>query len=292
MLSECLSILAASTFAAGIVLIRVSLEKVSYISATVFISFFGFLFFTIINFFRLLEYPQVYWNPYGFSLFFIAGIFSPALVRLIYYKGIDCLGVSINASVFAIWPLFASVFSIIVFSKLASLGTYIGGILIIIGVIFLNISLKEEKITRKNTYKDLLLPLLAAIFTASAVILRKMGLNVLPDPLAGVWIGYLAATLVSSILLKISQSARNSLKELKAFKSLFPAGICLALGWIIFFYALQFGDPATVSALINSEALFIILYSKLFLRGLEVVTHRIFFSALIIVIGASVIFIL
>ncbi len=292
MLGEILSVLAASIFAGGIVLVRYGLEKVDYISATVIISFFGFTFFTIINLIKIIVYPQFYWNFYGIFFFFIAGVFSPALVRLLYYKGIEHLGTSINASAFASWPLFASVLSIIVFSKFASIGTYIGGVIIVIGVILLNMSLKEERIARDLTYNDLIFPFLASILTGSAVVLRKMGLNALSDPFLGVWIGYLAATLVSLILTKISQSAREVIRERRAFKTLLPAGLCLALGWITFFYALQYGDPATVSALTNSEALFIILYSKLFLKGLETVTFNIFISALIIVTGASIIFVM
>ncbi|MEM4523444.1 MAG: EamA family transporter, partial [Nitrososphaeria archaeon] len=196
--------------------------------------------------------------------FFFAGVFSPGLVRYTYYRGIFYLGAALNASIFAMWPLFAFVLSILLLRETSTIGTYLGGIVIVVGIILLYLSMNKEDIGRANP-KYTLSSFLAAIFAAIATVLRKEGLNIQPDPILGVWIGYLAATLTSFAI-----TPKDLYKLIfKIPKKLFLAGFCLCFAWLTFFYALKFGDASTVSALMNLEAIFIVFFSKIFLRAYE-----------------------
>lgn len=122
-------------------------------------------------------------SPEGVLFFAIAGILAPGIARLLYFKGMEVVGVSINTPIFSTHPIFSSIFAVLLLGEAPALGNWIGIICISVGVVCLERSSSEPKAGTERIFKKgLVFPLLAALIAAFAFILRKHGLNIYNEP--------------------------------------------------------------------------------------------------------------
>ena len=93
-------------------------------------------------------------------------------------------------------------------------------------------------------------------------------------------------TILYSISFKMigNQQVFSSLRE--NIKLLWKVGVGISVGWILSFYALSLGSISLITPLLQTDTLFIILLSYVFLKDLEKISYKLAFSALIIVLGA------
>jgi uncharacterized membrane protein len=137
--------------------------------------------------------------------------------------------------------------------------------------------------------RDLLLPLSSAFFYAASGIVRKAGLNMLPEPMLGAVVG--AATSLVAYPLILRLIGRTG--ELRFTKSsllwLIGGGLATTLAWVGMFTATQLGTISVVSAIIGANPLFGLILSALMLRDVEKITKQVAVGCLLIVVAMIVI---
>ena len=286
MLGIILAIFSPLCVAIAIIFIRKGLAESNYFSAILTVTIIGFIIFGVIT---LLIVPLNSFNNFKGILFFIlAGIVAMALTRLFYYKGMEILGASWNASLFAAWPLFGSFAAVIILSEVWSLGILAGCVLTVCGVIILERSITNEKSNFGFVKSGFIFPIAAAILSGFGVVFMKLGLNTLDEPVIGATVGYTASLCLYLLLMAVSKNLRKIKIGKKEFRLFLNGGIFIAISWILTFYAFKIGDVVLISPILNIEALFIILLSYFFLNK-EAITRRLVIGAAAIVIGVSII---
>ena len=226
-------------------------------------------------------------NFQGVLLFALAGALAPGVGRLLYYKGLQTIGASVNASIFAINPMFSSMFAFLLLGEVLSPENWIGIVCIVAGVVFVERSLSEPKAGSKRIFKKgLVFPLIATLTIALSVVFRKHGLNIYNEPLLGVAIGYSLSFLLYLLLLISSRTTGGSRFSGKDFRLFWKAGVCLSLGWVLSFYALSYDRVSIVAPLVETVPLFVLFFAYLYLKEIEHVSFKLITSTLLIVIGA------
>jgi DME family drug/metabolite transporter len=227
-----------------------------------------------------------YLKSKAFLLFILAGIFAPALVRWLYFISLDRLGPSVSSSLLSTAPAFTAILAIIFLKEKLTVSISLGILLIITGIIILEKSINTDTNFRVQRKKDLIFPLLAAIFLGLALVFRKMGLNILDAPLFGVTVGFLTSLVFYSILFSISKSMRNSVSmNRNDLMFLCAAGVSLTTGWLTLFYALSLGDAIIVAPLASLQPVMVVGLSYLFLKDIEKITPKTIVGIIMVLVG-------
>jgi uncharacterized membrane protein len=190
----------------------------------------------------------------AFLLFILAGIFSPALVRWLYFISLDRIGPSMSSSILSTGPAFTAVMATVFLKEKPTLTIALGIILIIGGIITFEKDIQTDgKLTVRNK-RDLIFALLAAVLVGLAIVIRKMGLNILDEPLFGVTVGF-TTSLVFYALLCLAFKRMRAAISLNRENTLYlcGAGVFLTAGWLTLFYALSHGDAIIVAPLASSR---------------------------------------
>jgi drug/metabolite transporter (DMT)-like permease len=262
------AILASVFFGIAIILVRRVLEKISYLSAVIFVTIVGNIIFWPIV---LLIVPLDSLNPIGIMYFIFAGVLHPGLGRILYYKGIETLGAPLNTSLIAIYPLFTTVFAIGLLDERPTVGILMGICCIIVGIFLIekNTSLFNPN-SERRIGKKLLYPIIAAIFIGVANVLRKLGLLEYNQVPMGVAVGSLVSLGVYSLLIFSSKTTRDSISFKKEASILaVGAGLALSGAWFFNFYALSLEEAIAVSSLRSSTPLLVLILSHFFLKKFE-----------------------
>jgi drug/metabolite transporter (DMT)-like permease len=284
MMGIVLALLASFAYSLSAILIRMKLDESDYLSATVIVIVTG----------NLVLWPPALiftnlktMNLQSFLLFIIAGILAPGITRILYNKGIETLGVALNASIFATYPIYSTILAVLLLDEILIPQNWIGLIFIVVGVIIIERDLDKYEVRVKVSRRSLFFPLFATLTIASSQILRKYGLSISNEPLLGVAVGYSSALLLYLPILVFSNNFQCFFR--KGFKLFWKAGVCLALGWLLSFYALSFERVSIVIPLIQMEPLFVLLLTYLYLKKLECITLRTVISTFLIFIGAMLV---
>jgi drug/metabolite transporter (DMT)-like permease len=281
MIGVVLALLAAFVYSLSVVLVRRKLDESNYFSATMMVTVIGNI---ILWPLALLFANLKTVNLRGILFFIIAGMLAPGITRLLYNKGMDALGVSINASIFATYPVYSSVLAVLLLGEIIAPENWIGVICIVAGVMFIERSLGKPKTEMKKiSKKGLIFPLLATLTIASSQLVRKYGLNIYNEPLLGVAIGYSSSFLL--YLLLLTSKMQYSMPLWKDLRLFWKPGVFLSLGWILSFYALSYERVSIVTPLLQTEPLFVLLLAYLHLKGLEHISLKVVTGTILIVIG-------
>jgi drug/metabolite transporter (DMT)-like permease len=278
-------------FAISVVLIRKSFEKMTSFSVLLTVTLVQNLVFWPLVF-LFVPADSVSANPLGIFFFILAGAFHPTLSRLGYYKGIERLGASLNTSLIAIYPFFATIFAIYLLNEQPTIGILGGMCCLVFGGILLEGTMRNSKKETKNraNTKNILYPLIAAVFIGLGNVLRKLALNEYEQILVGVAVGSLVALTAYGLMILSSSRLRKTVKlDRDSFKFVGLAGVILCGAWVFNFYALSIEEVTVVSSLRSSTPLFVLLLSYFFLKKLERLSLRLLIGTLFISIGALII---
>jgi len=287
MIGIVLTLLAALAYSLSAVLIRKRLDESNFFSVALVITVVGNISLWPL---ALLFTDLGTVNFEGASFFVIAGILSPGVTRLLYYKGMETVGVSVNASVLATYPMYSSIFAVLLLGEALAPENWIGIICIVIGVVFIERSLSTPKTgPKRNIKRGLVFPLLASLTVASSQIAKKQGMNIYNEPLLGVAIGYSSAFLVNLLLSIFSNTRRDNLFSGKDFRLFWKASACISLGWLLSFYALSHERVSVVTPLMQTQPLFILFFAYLYLKELDHISFRLIISTLLVVMGVMLV---
>jgi DME family drug/metabolite transporter len=289
MLAAILALSSSFLISVTTILMKKLIVRTNPASAMIVVTILGSAIFLLISFYTI---PFSYLKSEALIYFVIAGLFSPALVRWLYFISLDRIGPSVSSSVFATGPAFTAIIAIVLLNEKITLQIAIGIITIIGGIVLFERDMNKgnDAGSGSGNSKDLIFPLLSALFFSFAVVTRKMGLNILDSPIFGVTVGFVTSMVAYSIVCLGSKKLRSSISIKKQdLPILAGAGVFLTAAWLTLFYALSYGDAVIVTPLANLHPLFVLVLSYFFLGKVEKITKGIFAGACVVVAGALLI---
>ncbi|MCK5670019.1 DMT family transporter [Candidatus Bathyarchaeota archaeon] len=217
----------------------------------------------------------------GLFWFAIAGICASFIGRLITLKSYKEIGVSTSSAIVGTSPLVVAILAVLFLGEPLVLPV-IGGALLVVGGIVL-INMRGCKLSLK--LDTIYLPLGGSVLFAISNILRKLGTNLLPDPVLGAqfstlaglvaFVAYLAAT---NGFVKINVNRGNA-------PWLVGSGVVNAVAWIALTMAISLGRVSVMTAIVYSYPLFSVILARVFLRDTENLTRYTVAGSLLIVLG-------
>ncbi|MDE0356048.1 MAG: EamA family transporter [Deltaproteobacteria bacterium] len=219
--------------------------------------------------------------------FIISGLIQPAIVRFMHYTGIVRLGASRAGPVRSVTPLFAIALAFTFLGERPATEVYLGSLLSVVGVWFTS-SRREGESEWKAIH--LAYPLGAAFLTAISQNFRKTGLLIMPNPFVATAVTITTSLVVFSLSLVAAGQLRTTFQgNRKCLPFYGAAAVVSATAQLLGYIALSEGDVSVVVPLINTNPLFIVLFSALFLRDLETINTRVAAGAVLIVTGIALI---
>jgi drug/metabolite transporter (DMT)-like permease len=218
----------------------------------------------------------------GVGYFIAGGVFAPAIGQTLGYIGMERLGVARSSPIVNTSPIFSSILAVIFLGEVWVFQNIVGTCLVIAGVIVLSSRTSADGHWR---LKDVVYPITAALAFAISSNLRKAGLTHVPHPLLGA-----AVTLGTafSVLLMIVQ-LRGGWKALewnpRGGRWMLAGALVNTCALLSFFAALNIGQVVRVEPLVACNPLLSILWTGIFLRGIERLTGRVIGGALVTVAG-------
>jgi len=282
MIGPTLALFAAATVSLSVVLVRKHSTESNAFNISLIISLTGMVGLWPLAI-LLTDFGTI--NLEGLLLFAVSGVLSPGLVRLFYYSGLKKLGASVNASFFAINPLYSSFLAVLLLNEILSFENWIGIMLVIFGGIFIGTNSIQTTMGDKPSRKNWALPVVGGFALALSSILRKYGLNLYNAPVLGVAIAYTFSLLSYSLILILTKSTRKELSLKSDLRFFWKAGVGQALSWILIFYALSYEQVSIVTPLLAIEPLFVTFFAYLYLRKLEYISPKLAVSIVLTVLG-------
>ncbi|MEM2921833.1 MAG: EamA family transporter [Candidatus Bathyarchaeia archaeon] len=281
MLAESLSLFTALCYGLSSVLIRKGVRNSNAFTGTFIAALVQVL--VMSGLLALFPPKGIIWT--GIAFFVASGILASALGRLCNYSSIELLGVPMTASIIGSSPLFSIVFAMLLLGEEVTIGIVFGTVLVVAGVALTScISRRSLRLSRAFAF-----PILAAAFYGASSSFRKLGLQVLPEPILGTLVGALSTLAFLCGYLALGKNRCRIDKQRSCIGYFLGSGIIVSLGWLSMFAALLFGKVSVVSALIGTNPLFSLLLSLLFLRGSDTVNRRVAMGCVAVVVGATII---
>ena len=282
-----LALLSAMSFGLSQILVRRNLEKSSAIYISITVTLIG----NIILWPLALTYTDMSTlNPEGLLLFVFAGLLAPAIARLYYFKGMESVGISVNATIFSVYPLYTSIVAVLLLGEMLTAENWIGLACIIIGVIFVGKNIDNCNSNTKKALKSaLIFSVLGSLALSFSQIVRKEGLNVYNQPLLGVAVSYTTTLIFYVLFLAFSKNYKTRAFSLNDIRMFWKPGIGIAIGWMLSFLALSQELVSIVVPVLQTELLFILLFTCVFLRKIEEISFKLAASALLIIVGVMLI---
>lgn len=218
--------------------------------------------------------------------FLASGCLQPIFARGLFYEGLTRIGVSRAGPLRGAEPLFATAIAVALLHERPSLAVYAGTVLIVTSVWVISGTAGGES---KWRLLDGAFPLGAALVSAVSQSLRKQGLNILPNPFVASVTVTTTSTVLLSLFLLTTKRIHLVRMERRNFFYFLAAAFIATTAQILNFVALEAGQVSVIIPLLNTTPLFILLFSKLFLGGVERVTPRIVLGGILMVAGVVLI---
>jgi len=223
-------------------------------------------------------------------LYFIGvGLMGPFAGRYLFFVGVNRVGASIASPLSQTKPLYAAIAAVLILGETLTLSIILGTLLMIGGAAVISSEESGGKIEKEWSKKELGFPILAAACFGVAHILRKMGLNITPEPLVGLTVQN-AAALAFFPLLVMAQGSRQSivLRDKRAWLIFSLAGLFFTICQFCLFSALSLGQVIIVTPLTSLSPFFVLLLVGIFLKRQERVTWKLVLGTIFIVGGTLV----
>lgn len=282
MIGIALSVFAAATFGLSVVLVRRSLSDSTVLSAALVVSCIGNVVFWPLA--LMLSHTTTIGSQ-SLLLFSIGGILAPGIARLLYYKGMKSVGVTVTSALFSTSPLYTATLAVILLGETLSSVNWIGIISIVAGVVCVQVISREQQPTKKHFMNSLALPIFAGLLVSCSQVMQKAGLSLSNEPLLGAAVGY-ASSLFFYLPLALLQHAKQAFSPRKDFKLFWKAGLIFAVGWLSAFYAFSHEKVAIAAPLIQIQPLFVTAFAYIYVRQQEKLSMRLVVSVVLVVSGA------
>ncbi len=243
--------------------------------------------------FLLYEPPYTaLFTPVSFASFAAAGISGMFVARLLMFRSIEAIGANLTSPVIASNVIFATVFAVVILDERLTATHFAGIVLIVAGLAVVSWETAASSGARslRETGATLLLPLFAALCIGVEPIFVSLGLAEGSGILPGVLVMASAATVGFVGYLVWRRSLRRISIRSRSTAWYVAGGVSTTAGFLAYFAALEVAPVVLVMPLLQLTPLLVVVLSALFLpRHLERVTWRVGASALVVVVGATVV---
>ncbi|WP_380057924.1 EamA family transporter [Falsihalocynthiibacter sp. SS001] len=228
------------------------------------------------------SWPEANW-PSAIGIFAIAGVFATVLGRIGMYRSTELIG-SVGASMLRRFiPLFAIVFSVLLLGELPVQAQLIGGALILCGVLIF--SARSGQLTSRA---GILFGLGSAVAYALSYTLRKMGLEIVPDPIFATFVGAMAGVVCYGLWICVAPRRAERLRYLLIDRSgwFLCSALLLSFGQTLQLFALLNTSVTSVSLIGALDVMFTSVFAAILLKETHLRSTR-FRVALAFVIGGT-----
>lgn len=116
--------------------------------------------------------------------------------------------------------------------------------------------------------------------------LKKVGLKAYGEPLVGMAATSLASLIPCALLFGVLSKTRSTMRlNLHMFRLFWKAGLCISVGNLLLFYAMQSGNVSDVTPLLQTEPSFILILAHFYLGKTEPFSKKLVFGAVSTVLG-------
>jgi drug/metabolite transporter, DME family len=217
--------------------------------------------------------------------FIAAGALAPGLSAILNFESFRRAGVSITSSLIATSPFFSMILAVIFLRETINILIGFGTLMLVAGVAV--ISWFRPKGHVKPV--DLLFPIFAAVSIGSAAVVSKIGLNISNVPLSGIAIAVTAGVVLQMVFITGMRKWHTISRSIDEMKYFALGGVFIGFALLALFSALASGEVVVVFPLSNTQTLFAIFFSWIFLRKLDHITMHTVLGAVAVVIGAALI---
>jgi len=221
----------------------------------------------------------------GLFWFALSGICASFIGRLITLKSYKEIGVSTSSAIVGTSPLVVTVLAILFLGESLVIPVVLGALLVVSGIVLINMKNGRLSLELGSIY----LPIGGSILFAVSNILRKMGSNLLPDPVLGAQFSTLAGLVAFLAYLGLT----NGLNKIAVTRDIAPllvgSGIVNAFAWIALTLSISLGRVSVMSAIIYSYPLFIVILARFLLKDTEVLTKYTVAGCVLIVLGVVIV---
>jgi uncharacterized membrane protein len=282
-----LALLASLLISGTTIIMKKGIERTNPTSAMLVVTVAGTLVLLVISL-PLVQLTHL--KSKAFLLFILAGIFSPALVRWLYFISLDRIGPSMSSSIVSTGPAFTAIIAVVFLKEKLTVSVSLGILLIIGGIITFERDMGSSGKFAVRHKRDLIFALLSAILVGLAIVIRKMGLNMLDEPIFGVTVGFTTSLVFYGMMCLAFKGLRAAISlNLKNTLYLSGAGVFLTAGWLTLFYALSYGDAIIVAPLASLHPVMVLGWSYLFFKDMEKITFKTVIGITIVLIGVLLI---
>jgi uncharacterized membrane protein len=223
-------------------------------------------------------------TPTAIALFVLAGLIGTVAGRVLRFFAIEAVGASITGAFMNVMPLVSSGLAIVFLGERVTLPVVAGTLVIVAGATLLSTGGRRLGVRPVKLW----LPILSATCFGIVAILRKLGLSGMA-PVPGTAVNVTTALVVFTGFLLASGQRDAMACRGRSLLYFVAAGVTENLGVFLVVLALSIGTVSVVAPLTNVTPLFVIVFSLLFLRGIETLNARVIGGAVLIVVGASLI---
>ena len=221
----------------------------------------------------------------GLFWFALAGICASFIGRLFTLRSYKEIGVSTSSAIVGTSPLVVTILAILFLGEPLVLPVILGALLVVGGIVLINMKGGKLSFELGSIY----LPIGASLLFAVSNILRKMGTNLLPDPVLGAQFSTLAGLVASLVYLV----ATNRLNKIDVNRDNAPllvgAGVVNAFAWIALTLSISLGRVSVMSAIIYSYPLFSVILARFLLKDTEVLSKYTVAGCVLIVLGVVIV---
>jgi len=293
-----LTLIAAVSFAAGIVMVRKTAgEAGESFSVTAMSVFVGIPFFAIAvlasgDWHKLLT---VSWR--ALALLAVAGVIHFIIGRLLGYSSFRLIGANRATPLTMTSPFYTVLLSVLFLGESLTVFIALGVLCMFAGVALITTERKraadkKEKSLSRAEVKGILLALGAALCWGITPVLIKLGIEEIGSSAAGAFISYATSAVVMALLLFNGQR-RQQLTQLPVVRSVLPmavAAVFTSAGQLLYYAALGKSPADVVTPLLSIQILFIFFFSLLVNRKIELFTWKVVLGMAATVAGTVLFF--
>lgn len=221
-------------------------------------------------------------------LYAAAGAVTGSIIaRSLYFIGINYLGPGKSLSITATSPLYAAVLAWVVLDETITAPVIAGTLTIFVGIVLLSRDVRTQTERANHSILVALYPVTSAVFAAIAVTLRKLALSSGIAPIEAATVNMVVGLLV--VAPTLATCRRRHLLDIDrgTAGNFLVASALMTVGFVFYFVGLQAIDASIFFPLVQTQPLFAVPLSALFLRRLEVVSRWTAAGSVVIVAGAA-----
>lgn len=216
-------------------------------------------------------------------------VLGSVIGRSLYFLGINHLGPGKSLSITATAPLYGAVLAWVVLGETITSLVILGTVVIVVGIVTLSRDVRAQTERSDRSILVALYPLAGAIFLSIAITFRKLALTAGIAPIEAATINMVVGFLVVTPPLATGWREELVTIDRDALRNFVIASVIMALAFVFYFIGLELTNASIFFPLVQTQPLFAVVLSAVFLRNLEVISRWTVLGSTIIVTGAALV---